>query len=286
MQMVGGKGGNHFRQYARQNVRNLNGYNVVQNARNQVVQNVVQNLGVQNVGNKNRFIVIPGIANQNVNQNRNGDLDEIKEVNANCILMAYSAASIDIGGAFLVWNKVGGTVQQNPTTVEETRAYFESLYNNLAIEVKKVNTVNHKMKETNANLTSLEYEIERLLKAVVSQHIMSTVQSNSIVDTSNLQYKKCEECKYDKISYDKAYNDMQQKIERVQAQLGDFKGKSQDTSCVSDAFDPLSQKLEDKNVSLGFPVLNYAKENEHLKTTYKNLFDYIKVTRAQTKLIA
>ncbi|GJR42602.1 retrovirus-related pol polyprotein from transposon TNT 1-94 [Tanacetum coccineum] len=132
----------------------------------------------------------------------------------------------------------------------------------------------------------LEYEIERLLKAVVSQHIMSTVQSNSIVDTSNLQYKKCEECKYDKISYDKAYNDMQQKIERVQAQLGDFKGKSQDTSCVSDAFDPLSQKLEDKNVSLGFPVLNYAKENEHLKTTYKNLFDYIKVTRAQTKLIA
>ncbi|GJT75214.1 hypothetical protein Tco_1041939 [Tanacetum coccineum] len=37
-------------------------------------------------------------------------------------------------------------------------------------------------------------------------------------------YKKCEECKYDKISYDKAYNDMQQKIERLQAQLGDLKG--------------------------------------------------------------
>ncbi|GJU34999.1 hypothetical protein Tco_1183353 [Tanacetum coccineum] len=34
-------------------------------------------------------------------------------------------------------------------------------------------------------------------------------------------YKKCEECKYDKISYDKAYNDMQQKIEWLQAQLGD-----------------------------------------------------------------
>ncbi|GJY92746.1 hypothetical protein Tco_0508528, partial [Tanacetum coccineum] len=32
-----------------------------------------------------------------------------------------------------------------------------------------------------------------------------------------------DQCKYDKISYDKAYNDMQQKIERLQAQLGDLK---------------------------------------------------------------
>ncbi|GKF37089.1 hypothetical protein Tco_0113847, partial [Tanacetum coccineum] len=30
-----------------------------------------------------------------------------------------------------------GTVDQHPTTVEKTRAYFESLYNNLAIEVEK-----------------------------------------------------------------------------------------------------------------------------------------------------
>ncbi|GJT99576.1 retrovirus-related pol polyprotein from transposon TNT 1-94 [Tanacetum coccineum] len=48
----------------------------------------------------------------------------------------------------------GGTVDQHPATVEETRAYFESLYNNLAIEVEKVNLVNHKMKETNVDLTT------------------------------------------------------------------------------------------------------------------------------------
>ncbi|GKE11998.1 hypothetical protein Tco_1415549 [Tanacetum coccineum] len=48
----------------------------------------------------------------------------------------------------------GGTVEQHPATVEETRAYFESLYNNLAIEVEKVNSVNRKMKETNADLTT------------------------------------------------------------------------------------------------------------------------------------
>ncbi|GJU01689.1 retrovirus-related pol polyprotein from transposon TNT 1-94 [Tanacetum coccineum] len=48
----------------------------------------------------------------------------------------------------------GGTVEQHPANIEETRAYFESLYNNLATEVEKVNLVNHKMKETNAELTT------------------------------------------------------------------------------------------------------------------------------------
>ncbi|GJS31246.1 hypothetical protein Tco_0491866 [Tanacetum coccineum] len=167
--------------------------------------------------------------------------------------------------------------------------------------------------ESLAKHKALEFEIERLLRAVVSQDIMSIVQSNSVVDTSNLQteldrtkeklenciikkekeyvvlwnnwYTKCEECKYDKISYDKAYNDMQQKFERLQAQLGDLKGKSKDTPCESDILDPLSQKLENENVELEFQVLNYAKENAHLKTTYKNLFDSINVTRAQTKTI-
>ncbi|GJX68291.1 hypothetical protein Tco_0304018 [Tanacetum coccineum] len=99
MQMVGGNGGNQFKQYPWQNVRNKNGYNVVQNVENQVVQNAVQNPGIQNVGNQNKLIVVPRIANQNLNSIRNGfvvatraegngDLEEIEEVNANCILMA------------------------------------------------------------------------------------------------------------------------------------------------------------------------------------------------------
>nr|GEU98162.1 retrovirus-related Pol polyprotein from transposon TNT 1-94 [Tanacetum cinerariifolium] len=44
-------------------------------------------------------------------------------------------------------------------------------------------------------------------------------------------------------------------------------------------------KLENENVELEFQVLNYAKENAHLKTTYKNMFDSISVTRTQTKTI-
>ncbi|GJT01347.1 retrovirus-related pol polyprotein from transposon TNT 1-94 [Tanacetum coccineum] len=54
---------------------------------------------------------------------------------------------------------------------------------------------------------------------------------------------------------------------------------------LSNTLDPLSQKLENENVELEFQVRNYEKEIAHLKTTYKNLFDSISVTRAQTKTI-
>ncbi|GKA88915.1 hypothetical protein Tco_0810727 [Tanacetum coccineum] len=287
MQMVGGNGGNQFRQYAGQNVRNQNGYNAVQNVGNQVIQNAVQNPSVQNVENQNGFIFVSGIANQNVNQNENGnvvasraegngnekngnqvrcynyrgmghlarnytvrprrmdvaylqtrlliaqkeeagiphqaeefdlmavvgDVDEIEEVNANCILMANlqqastsgtqtdKAPVYDSDGSAEVHEynncynneifnmftqekqytelldpisephqvqrndsnvifvnssveQCGGTVEQNPAIVEETRALYDSLYNNLAIKVEKFNMVNRKMKETNAELTT------------------------------------------------------------------------------------------------------------------------------------
>nr|GFB75360.1 hypothetical protein [Tanacetum cinerariifolium] len=95
--------------------------------------------------------------------------------------------------------------------------------------------------------------------------------------------KKCDECKYDKISYDKAYKDTQQKIERLQGQLGVLKGKCKDTSRVSDTQNQLFQKLENANVEFEFQVFNYARENAHLMTTYKNLFDSISVSRIQTE---
>nr|GEZ24064.1 hypothetical protein [Tanacetum cinerariifolium] len=130
MQMIGGNGGNQFRQYAGQNAGNPAGYNDV--IGNQVIQNAIQNPRVQNVGNPNGLIGVQGNGNQNqigngnlvaVRADRNAarhngnqircyncrgkeeariqlqaeeydlmaaatDLDEIKEVNANFILMA------------------------------------------------------------------------------------------------------------------------------------------------------------------------------------------------------
>nr|GEV91794.1 hypothetical protein [Tanacetum cinerariifolium] len=141
------------------------------------------------------------------------DLDEIEEVNANCILMANlqqastsgtqtdKALIYDSNGSAEVHDyencydneifnmftqeeqytelldpipeshklpqndnaiisevtsmeQSGGTVEQHPVNVEETRSLYDSLYKNLAIEVEKVNSVNRKLKETNADLTT------------------------------------------------------------------------------------------------------------------------------------
>nr|GFC49060.1 hypothetical protein [Tanacetum cinerariifolium] len=46
------------------------------------------------------------------------------------------------------------TVEQHLANFEETRALYESLYQNLAVEVEKVNSVNRKLKKTNADLTT------------------------------------------------------------------------------------------------------------------------------------
>ncbi|GKE30976.1 retrovirus-related pol polyprotein from transposon TNT 1-94, partial [Tanacetum coccineum] len=128
---------------------------------------------------------------------------------------------------------------------------------------------------------ALEFEIERLLRAVVSQDIMSFMQNPTVVETSDLQTEH-KQCKYDKISYDKAYKDMQQKIERLQAQLGDQKGKSEDTLCVSDTLDPLSRKLENENVELEFQekLHNTIYENAKFRA---QLFDKVSEQKDITK---
>ncbi|GJU10870.1 hypothetical protein Tco_1133266 [Tanacetum coccineum] len=230
MQMVGGNGGNPFRQYAGQNVRNMNGYNAVQNIRNQIANqngsgNVVaaraEGNGNVNSGNKEEawiqlqaeeFDLIAAA----------GDLDEIEEVNANCILMANlqqastsgtqtdNAPIYDSDGSAELLEPIyephqvqqndsnvisagfsveqsGGTVNQHPATVEETHALYDSLYNNLAIEVDKVNKVLSKAclsramsyKKTNVlhlsyakTITTLNEEIANLNNRVLKEKLI------------------------------------------------------------------------------------------------------------------
>nr|GFC24802.1 hypothetical protein [Tanacetum cinerariifolium] len=66
------------------------------------------------------------------------DLNEIEEVNANCILMANLQQASSSG------------TQTDSTPVYDSNGSAE----NLAVEVEKVNSVNRKLKETNANLTT------------------------------------------------------------------------------------------------------------------------------------
>nr|GEX05918.1 integrase, catalytic region, zinc finger, CCHC-type, peptidase aspartic, catalytic [Tanacetum cinerariifolium] len=247
MQMVRGNGKNQFRQYARQNVGNLNGYNANENG-NLVAAHAERNAAGHN-GNQIRCYncrVVGHFARNYTGRPRRrdaaylhtqlliaqkkeagiqlqaeefdlmaaaADLDEIEEVNANCILMANmqqastsgtqtdKAPVYDLGESAEVHDyencndneifnmftqeeqytellepipkphqvplndnnvisnvtsveQSGETVEQHPVNFEETRALYDSLYQNLAIEVEKVNKVNRKLKETNAELTT------------------------------------------------------------------------------------------------------------------------------------
>nr|GEY21402.1 hypothetical protein [Tanacetum cinerariifolium] len=222
--MVGGNGGNQFRQYARQNARNPAGYNDVIGNQNQIRNgNLVAaraegNAAGQN-GNQIRCYNCRGMEEAGIQLQAEeydlmaavADLDEIKEVNANYILMANlqqaSTSGTQTGSAPVydtdesvevhencddneIFNMFtqeeqytellepipeshqvpqndndvisedtsmeqgGETVEQHSVNFEETRALYESLYQNLAIEVEKVNPVNRKLKETNADLTT------------------------------------------------------------------------------------------------------------------------------------
>nr|GFB54657.1 hypothetical protein [Tanacetum cinerariifolium] len=143
MQMIGGNGGNQFRQYA----GNLNGYNAVQYVGNQVAQNPrVQNDGILNqVGNGNLVAVRAegNAAGHNGNQircyNCRGkeeagiqlqakeydlmaaavDLDKIEEVNANCILMANLQQASSSDGSAEVHEKCDNNEIFNMFTQEE-----------------------------------------------------------------------------------------------------------------------------------------------------------------------
>nr|GFC21019.1 hypothetical protein [Tanacetum cinerariifolium] len=186
MQMVGGNGGNQFRQYAGQNIGNPAGYN-------DVIGNKKEEAGTQLQAEEYDLMAAAA------------DLDEIEEVNINCILMANlqqastsgtqtdSAPVYDTNGSAEVHencddneifnmftqeeqytellepipeshqvpqndNNVisedtsveqgGETVEQHPAKFEEKRALYDLLYQNLATEVEKVNSVNRKLKET------------------------------------------------------------------------------------------------------------------------------------------
>nr|GEY22645.1 hypothetical protein [Tanacetum cinerariifolium] len=191
--MIGGNGGNQFRQYAGQNAGNLNG-GVGHFARDCTVRPRRRDaayLQTQLLIAQKEEAGIQLQAEEYDLMAAAADLDEIEEVNANCILMAnlqQASSSIlrlttlpsMIQTDQLRYMKImmimrylicllkrskqdGETVEQHSANFEETRALYESLYQNLAVEVEKVNSVNGKLIETNADLTT---ELARQMQMV------------------------------------------------------------------------------------------------------------------------
>nr|GEY45346.1 hypothetical protein [Tanacetum cinerariifolium] len=185
MQMVGGNGGNQFRQYAWQNAGNPAGYNdVIENQirnGNLVAARAEGNAGGQN-GNQIKCYNCRGLGHyaRTAPSGQGGrmllifrhtNLDEIEEVNANYILMAnlQQASTLvpqndnDVIFENISMEQGGETVEQHPVNFEETRALYESLYQNLAIEVEKVNSVNHKLLDKQIQLEKRIKELNNIV---------------------------------------------------------------------------------------------------------------------------
>ncbi|GJS89858.1 hypothetical protein Tco_0772494 [Tanacetum coccineum] len=275
MQMIDDNVGNQVRQ------------NDVRNDGNEVGQNAAQNPGIQNVENMNGLSVVSEIANQYGNGNfvtapakgnRNG-INGIQSSQEEFEFMTTADAHEETNRVQVNYTSEDTLQQASTSRTQSDNAPVYDLDGSTEVP-KYENCYNHdifNMLTHEVQFTDLQTKLDRT-KEKLENCIIEKEKEYDVL--WNNWYIKCEECKYDKILYDKDYNDMQQNIERLQAQLGDLKGKSNDTQCASNTFDLVSQKLKDENVSLEFQVQNYAKENEHLKTTYKNMFDSIKVTHA------
>ncbi|GJS47427.1 gag-pol polyprotein [Tanacetum coccineum] len=293
MQMVDDNVGNQVRQ------------NVVQYDGNEVGQNAVHNPGIQNVENMNGLSVVPEIANQYGNGNV---VTAPAEGNGNGIN----------GNPIRCYNCRGEGHYASNCTVKPRKRDAAYLQQQLQIAQEEEAGIQSTQEECEFMAAADAYEETERVKVnctsedTLQQASTSGTQSDNapVYDSDgSTEVPKDENCYdhdiFNMLTHEVQYTDLQTEldrtkeklenciikkekeydIERLQAQLGDLKGKSSDTQCASNTLDLVSQKLEDENVSLEFQVRNYAKENEHLKTTYKNLFDSIKVTQAQTKSI-
>nr|GEW85378.1 copia protein [Tanacetum cinerariifolium] len=233
IQNVGGNGGNPFGQYAAQVAQNQQGYNAWQNGGIQGAQNADQNAGVQSDGNQNGLVVVPGITNQNETGNvvaarakgiqlkaeefdfmaAAGDLDEIEEVNANCILMPNlqhastsgtqldkapvydtdDTAENDNHVTFVATSMVqsGGIVETSSAPNEETRAHQETIYRNLVDQVAQAhlrdlkgkssdtpsasNTLDPFNQKLESNIVELEFQVVNYEREI--SHLKTTYKN-------------------------------------------------------------------------------------------------------------
>ncbi|GJX58091.1 integrase, catalytic region, zinc finger, CCHC-type containing protein [Tanacetum coccineum] len=101
-----------------------------------------------------------------------GDLDEIEEGTQTDKAPIYDS---DGSAEFLVWNNVGGTVEQNFATVEKTCAYFDpfAVYDSKeTLQLAQESVL--KMKQLNKEIKPTNYEkINKLLEVFVSQKAKS-----------------------------------------------------------------------------------------------------------------
>nr|GEW64300.1 hypothetical protein [Tanacetum cinerariifolium] len=203
------------------NVENQFRPNAVQNVKNQVVLNAVQNSSVQNVRNQNGLSIHLGIASSygienvviaqakgnhngiNENQIRCYNSQGVNHYTRKCIVkprkkdVAYlqtqlqiaqkKEAGIQLNSEEFNFMAVVGSYDETGETDSAPIYDLDGPAKEAAKFVQKFKSLTKEANESLAKDKALEFKIKHLLRAVVSQDIMSIMQNNSVIDTSNLQ---------------------------------------------------------------------------------------------------
>nr|GFA07848.1 hypothetical protein [Tanacetum cinerariifolium] len=190
MQMVGGNGGNQFRVYDGQNVGNQNGYNDVQNVRN------------QNPNRNGTLVAARAESNatgHNGNQIRCYNYRGVSHFVRNCIVRPKRRDAAYLQTQFLIAQKEEAGIQLQAEEfdlmaaaadldeIEKVNANCILMANLQQASTSGTQTDKAPVYDSDGSAKTLELEIERLLRAVVSQDVMSVVQNNFVDETLNLQ---------------------------------------------------------------------------------------------------
>nr|GEU50482.1 hypothetical protein [Tanacetum cinerariifolium] len=305
-----------FRQYARQAAQNQQGYNAWQNGGIQarcyncrglahIARNCTARSRTRDVAYLQTQLLISQKQKAGIQLQAEefdfmaavGDLDEIKEVNSNYILMVNlqhastsgtqldKAPVYDTDGSVKVQlndncydNEIFNMFTQEeqytdllepipePQLVPQNDNHVTSVAPSMVQSRGTVDTSSAPNEETQEHDPPAVYDSDETLELAQESH-----------EKMRFLKKEIKQANYAKINH-------RSEVKRLQAQLRDLKGKSSNTPNASNTLDPLNQKLESIIVELEFQVVNYEHEISHLKTTYKNLFDSITSNRAHAKL--
>ncbi|GJU34221.1 hypothetical protein Tco_1182575 [Tanacetum coccineum] len=266
---------------------------VVQYDANEVGQNAVHNPGIQNVENMNGLSVVPEIANQYGNGNvvtapaeGNGNGINGNPISNSCRLPQEEEAGIQSTQVECEFMAAADAYEETERvkvncTLEDTlqQASLSGTQSDNApvydsdgsTEVPKYeNCYDHgifNMHTHEVQYTDLQTELDRT-KEKLENCIIKKEKEYAVL--WNNWYTKCEECKYDKISYDKAYNDMQQKIERLQAQLGDSQAVNNAAKTISPQPARVHSKSKSSCLSNNFEKLEENHRNSLIPKIQKH----------------
>ncbi|GJV80686.1 hypothetical protein Tco_1516556 [Tanacetum coccineum] len=148
-------------------------------------------------------------------------------------------------------------------------------------ESKTVDTACNDAFEVKQELSKRIVELEKHLSKseakgiafeIALQHKSRDNNSLKIVQKENENFMASLQLGNDHLK--QTYKDLFESVQRSKVEI-----KQCDEAKVKDDFD----NIETRNIELEYRVASLIKENEHLKLTYKNLFDSIKKSRVQTK---